>query len=331
MIGACFSACKLPDRRGLPTHRLQTMTFAYITHPDCIRHEMGSYHPECPDRVRVIHERLTSAGLLDFAVLHDAPAATIEQLGRAHAHAHVLEVQALAPASGYAAIDPDTSMNPHTWSAALRAAGAAVLATELLSAGTATRVFCNIRPPGHHATRMAAMGFCFFNNVAVGMRHALDALGFERVALVDFDVHHGNGSEDIVAGDERILMVSAFQSPLYPYSGEQPTADNLVSVPLAPYTDGSALRAAVAEQWLPALNDFRPQIVFISAGFDAHREDDISQLRWRDEDYAWVTRELVGIARRHAAGRIVSMLEGGYALAALARSVEQHVRALMEV
>ena len=306
------------------------MRFAYITHPDCVRHEMGPHHPECPDRVTVINDRLLSAGLLDFARRYDAPEASIEQLGRAHAIEHVLELQAAAPANGYAPIDPDTTMNPHTWQAARRAAGAAVLAAELVASGSADRVFCNVRPPGHHATRQAAMGFCFFNNVVVGLRHALDVLGFERVALVDFDVHHGNGSEDIVAGDPRVLMVSTFQSPLYPYSGEQPTADNLISVPLAPYSDGAALRAAVTDRWLPALNDFRPQLLFISAGFDAHHEDDISQLRWRDDDYAWVTRELVRIAVRHGGGRVVSMLEGGYALDALARSVERHVRELME-
>lgn len=307
------------------------MKFAYITHPDCVRHEMGPHHPECPDRVTAIHDRLRASGLLDFAATYEAPAATFEQLDRAHTHAHVLEVQALAPLQGYAAIDPDTSMNPHTWNAARRAAGAAVLATELLHSGSATRVFCNVRPPGHHATRSAAMGFCFFNSIAVGMRHALDALAVARVALIDFDVHHGNGSEDIVAGDDRILMLSTFQSPLYPYSGEEPSADNLVNVALPPYSDGSALRAAVLERWLPALNDFQPQMLFISAGFDAHVEDDISQLRWRDDDYAWVTRELVTVASRHAEGRIVSMLEGGYAIGALARSVERHVRELMEI
>ena len=307
------------------------MRFAYITHPDCVRHEMGPHHPECPDRVTAIHERLRIEGLLDFAASYEAPAATIEQLSRAHTRAHVLEIQAKAPARGYAAIDPDTSMNAHSWSAALHAAGAAVLATELIHSGSTTRVFCNVRPPGHHATRAAAMGFCFFNNVVVGIRHALDALGYERVALIDFDVHHGNGSEDIVAGDERVLMLSTFQSPLYPYSGENPSADNLVSVPLAPYTDGTALRTAVLDRWRPALERFQPQVLFISAGFDAHREDDISQLRWRDDDYAWVTRELVAIANRYAAGRIVSMLEGGYAIEALARSVERHVRELMEL
>jgi acetoin utilization deacetylase AcuC-like enzyme len=307
------------------------MHFAYISHPDCMRHEMGLYHPECPDRVRVIHQRLLAAGLLDDAICHEAPAATVEQLSRAHSRAHVLRLEALAPADGYAALDPDTSMNPYTWHAALAAAGAGVLATDLVGAGRARRVFCNVRPPGHHAMRSTAMGFCFFNNVAVAIHHALDTLGFDRVALVDFDVHHGNGSEDIVAGDERILMLSTFQSPLYPYSGEVPSADNLVSVPLAPHTSGAALRAAVLERWLDRLQSFEPQLIFISAGFDAHEEDDISHLRWQDEDYAWVTRELVKVSNRHAEGRIISMLEGGYALAALARSAELHVRELKRV
>ncbi len=306
-----------------------TMTVAYITHPDCIRHEMGLHHPECPDRVSAVHERLLSSGLLNRMTAYQAPAATLEQLGRAHSRRHVQAIQAAAPRSGYAAIDPDTSMNPFTWSAALHAAGAGVLAAELVGSDRAKRAFCNIRPPGHHAMRNAAMGFCFFNNIAVSMLHALDALEFERVALIDFDVHHGNGSEDIVAGDDRILMLSTFQSPLYPHSGENPTAHNLVSVPLAPYTDGAALREAVLAHWRAPLEAFEPQLLFISAGFDAHREDDISQLRWRDEDYAWLTRELMAVANRHARGRVISMLEGGYALEALARSAELHVRELM--
>ena len=306
------------------------MTFAYITHPDCTLHEMGPHHPECPDRVSVVHERLLASGLLDLAESFEAPAATIEQLERAHAPSHVLDIRSAAPHAGYAALDPDTVMNPHTWRAALHAAGAGVLAAELVASRRARRAFCNVRPPGHHATRHAAMGFCFFNNVAVSLFHALDGLGFERVALIDFDVHHGNGSEDIVAGDHRILMLSTFQSPLYPYSGENPSASNIVSVPLAPRTDGAALRAAVSGHWLARLETFEPQILFISAGFDAHQDDDISHLRWCDDDYAWVTRELVKVANRHAAGRIISMLEGGYALTALARSAELHVRELMK-
>ena len=305
------------------------MKAAYISHPSSARHEMGAHHPECPDRVSVIADRLLMKGVLDCMESFDAPAATAEQIGRAHEMRHFLELQAAAPAEGYVHVDPDTSMNPHTWTAALHAAGAAVLATELVAKQGYSRAFCNVRPPGHHATRGQAMGFCFFNNVTVGIRHALDVLGLQRVALIDFDVHHGNGSEDILAGDERVLMVSTFQSKLYPFNGEEALGPNMCNVPLAPYTDGQALREAVTQRWLPALRAFRPQMLFVSAGFDAHRDDDMSHLGWRDEDYGWVTRQLVDFADECCEGRIVSVLEGGYHLPALARSVEQHVRVLV--
>ena len=307
------------------------MKSAYISHPSSTRHDMGEGHPECPDRVSVIADRLLMRGVLDFMESFEAPAATPEQLGRAHDALYVAEILAKSPASGYVQIDPDTTMNPHTVNAALHAAGAAVLATELVAQGGVQRAFCNVRPPGHHAERHAAMGFCFFNNVAVGIRHALDVLGLSRIALVDFDVHHGNGSEDIFAGDDRVLMVSTFQSRLYPFNGEEARGPNMCNVPLMPYSDGSALREAVSSHWLPALHAFRPQMIFVSAGFDAHREDDMSHLGWTDADYGWVTQQLVEVAEEHADGRIVSMLEGGYHLAALARSVELHVRTLIEL
>jgi acetoin utilization deacetylase AcuC-like enzyme len=307
------------------------MKAAYISHPSSMRHDMGPGHPECPDRVAVIADRLLMRGVLDFMDSFDAPAATPEQLGRAHDALYVAELIAMAPTEGYRQVDPDTAMNPHTLTAALHAAGAAVLATELVARDGYRRAFCNVRPPGHHAERRAAMGFCFFNNVAVGVRHALDVLGLERVALVDFDVHHGNGSEDIFAGDERVLMVSTFQSRLYPFNGEQARGPNMRNVPLSAYSDGQALREAVTRHWLPALHDFAPQMLFVSAGFDAHREDDMSHLGWVDGDYAWVTRQLVEVADACCDGRIVSVLEGGYCLPALARSVEQHVRELIDL
>ncbi|RPH42642.1 MAG: histone deacetylase family protein [Burkholderiales bacterium] len=307
------------------------MKAAYISHISSTRHDMGEGHPECPDRVSVIADRLLMRGVLDFMESFDAPQATREQLGRAHDALYVAELLSKAPTSGYVQVDPDTAMNPHTATAALHAAGAAVLATELVARGGFTRAFCNIRPPGHHAERGAAMGFCFFNNVAVGIRHALDVLGLERVALIDFDVHHGNGSENIFAGDERVLMVSTFQSRLYPFNGEEALGPNMCNVPLAPYSDGIALREAVTSRWLPALRDFRPQMLFVSAGFDAHREDDMSHLGWTDADYGWVTKQLVAVADEWCEGRIVSVLEGGYALPALARSVEQHVRTLIDL
>jgi acetoin utilization deacetylase AcuC-like enzyme len=220
-------------------------------------------------------------------------------------------------------------MNPHTARAALRAAGAAVLATDLVLKGEVNTAFCAVRPPGHHATHDAPMGFCFFDNVAVGIRHALNHHGLERVALVDFDVHHGNGSEDILASDPRVLMVSTFQRGLYPFLGDEPKGLNMVNVGLDAGSDGRQLRAAVEQYWLPALDAFRPQLLYISAGFDAHRADEMANLRWVESDYAWVTDQMVQVAARHCGGRIISVLEGGYDLQALSRSVAAHVRELI--
>lgn len=307
------------------------MKAAYLSHPACARHEMGAGHPECPDRIAAIADRLLASGVLDFMDSFSPPAATRAQILRAHEARYFAELQALAPREGYAHLDPDTTMNPDTWNAALHAAGAVVMASELVVQGGYQRAFCNVRPPGHHAERGQAMGFCFFNNVAVGIRHALEALGLARVALIDFDVHHGNGSEDILAGDDRVLMVSTFQRALYPFSGEPARGENMHNIGLAAYSAGDAMRQVVTREWLPRLRDFRPQMLFISAGFDAHRDDDLAQLGWLDEDYAWVTRELVAVADAYAQGRIVSVLEGGYNLPALARSVEQHVRALLGI
>ena len=208
------------------------------------------------------------------------------------------------------------------------AAGAAVAATDAVLDGDVANAFCATRPPGHHATRDQAMGFCFFNNVAVAARHALDVRGLERVAIIDFDVHHGNGTEDIVAGDERILMASIFQHPLYPYSGAVPKGDNMVNVPVPPYTRGPAIRALIEENWIERLDAFKPQMIFVSAGFDAHRDDELGQLGLVEDDYRWITEQIKAIADKHASGRIVSCLEGGYNLRALARSVAAHVRVL---
>ena len=222
-------------------------------------------------------------------------------------------------------------MNPGTWDAALRAAGAAVLATDLVAGGKAESAFCSVRPPGHHATRTRAMGFCIFNNVAVAAMHALEAHGLERVAIVDFDVHHGNGTEEIFEDDERVLMAGSFQHPFYPYSGTDHPARNMFNVPLPAGTGSQGFREAAERVWLPALDDFAPQMIFFSAGFDAHVEDDMAMLRLVDQDYAWVTERVKAIADRHARGRIVSLLEGGYALSALGRSVVQHLKVLGEL
>ncbi|MCR5865095.1 histone deacetylase family protein [Aquincola sp. J276] len=305
------------------------MLAAFITHADCARHEMGPQHPECPERLAAIQDHLLIKGLLDYMCPYDAPLATQQQLARAHSAMYVQELLASAPTEGHRQVDPDTAMCPHTAQAALRAAGAVVQATDLVLGGQAPAAFCCVRPPGHHAERAAAMGFCFFNNVAVGIRHALDVHGLQRVALIDFDVHHGNGSEDIFRGDERVLMCSIFERGLYPFSGDEAAGPNMVNVGLPSRSGSEAFRAAVADRWLPALEAFQPQLIYVSAGFDAHREDDMGNLGLVEADYEWVTRQLLAVAQRHCGGRIVSCLEGGYVLSPLARSAAAHVKVLI--
>jgi len=311
------------------------MATAYYSHPDCRLHDMGRGHPECPQRLDAIHDHLRATGLdvaLDF---RDAPTVQMRDVEQAHSIGYVAELKDLlerVQASGESrALDPDTFACPDTWRAVLRAAGAAVAATDAVLDGEVENAFCAVRPPGHHATRNEAMGFCFFNNVAIAARHALDVRGLQRVAIVDFDVHHGNGTEDIIANDERVLMVSFFQHPLYPYSGAVPKGTNMINVPVPPYTRGDEVREMIEAMWMPNLERFRPQMLFVSAGFDAHRDDELGQLRLVESDYEWITRRIKSVADRHAMGRIVSCLEGGYALGALARSVAVHLRVLAEL
>jgi acetoin utilization deacetylase AcuC-like enzyme len=307
------------------------MQTAYITHPQCRLHDMGRHHPECPDRLRAIEDRLIAAGLLGLLSEYEAPLATTEQLTRVHDAGYVAAVEAAAPDTGTIHLDPDTAMNPHSYRAALRAAGAAVLATDLVMRGEASNAFCSVRPPGHHAEHARAMGFCFFNNVAVAAAHALEQYGVQRVAIVDFDVHHGNGTEDIFAEDPRVLMVSTFQHPFYPYSGIHGRSERMVNIPLPAYSGGAAFRDAVTRFWLPAIAASDPDVVFISAGFDAHREDDMAALALTEDDYYWATHEIKAVVRQPVRGRIVSCLEGGYNLDALGRSVAAHIRALADL
>jgi acetoin utilization deacetylase AcuC-like enzyme len=311
------------------------MSTAFYSPAECRLHDMGTGHPECPQRLEAIADHLLATGL-DIALdYRDAVRATPEQIARAHSVHYVTELSDLldqvAAENRPRALDPDTVASPGTARAAWMAAGAALAATDAVILGQATNAFCAIRPPGHHATRDETMGFCFFNNIAIAARHALDVHGLQRVAIIDFDVHHGNGTEDIIAGDERVLMCSFFQHPLYPYSGAVPKGTNMVNVPVPPYTRGPAVRDTIETHRMPALDAFAPQMVFISAGFDAHREDELGQMGLVEADYEWITQRLVAVAERHAGGRIVSCLEGGYHLGALARSVAAHLRVLAGV
>ncbi|MCC6196122.1 MAG: histone deacetylase family protein [Burkholderiales bacterium] len=306
------------------------MPVAFITHPSFLLHEMGPYHPECPERLMAVGDRMIAAGIDPYLRHYTAPAATREQIARVHAASFIDEVEAASPEAGLHYIDPDTALNPHSLTAARHAAGAVVMGVDLVMRNECATAFCAVRPPGHHAERRRAMGFCLFNSVAIGAAHALAEHGLSRVAVVDFDVHHGNGTEDIFQGDPRVLMVGTFQHPLYPYCGFEDPAPNMVNVPLQAGAGSEDFRSAVVERWLPTLEKFKPQMILVSAGFDAHREDPLAGLKLTEADYAWVTHELVKVAARHADRRIVSSLEGGYALSALGRSAAEHVRVLVE-
>jgi acetoin utilization deacetylase AcuC-like enzyme len=304
------------------------MQTAYISHPLCLKHDMGAHHPESPARIHAIEDRLIASGLLSYLQRHDAPAATREQLLRVHDEAYIDSIESIAPQQGIVHLDGDTAMNPFSYQAALRAAGAVVMGVDLVMAGKAENAFCNVRPPGHHAERARAMGFCIFNNIAVGAAHAISGHGLHRVAVADFDVHHGNGTEAIFHGDPRVMLCSTFQHPFYPYSGSSSGNEHIINMPLPAGSGGEEFRAAITQHWLPALESFKPELLLISAGFDAHRDDDMAMLNLTEPDYVWVTEVLKGIAEKYAHGRIVSALEGGYELHALGRSAYAHIKVL---
>ena len=307
-------------------------TTAFITHRDCWLHDMGSMHPECPDRLAAINDRLIAAGLDMYISFYDAPVATHEQITRAHSQSYLDELLSSVPEHGIRHLDPDTAMSPGTMKAALRSAGAGVLATDMVIAGEIENAFCAVRPPGHHAERGKAMGFCFINNVAVAARHALEVHGLERVAIVDFDVHHGNGTQAAFERDPAYLYISTHQAYIYPGTGRRSErgVGNIVNVPLTAGSGSAELREAWREDIEPALQQFKPQLILISAGFDAHYLDPLAELNFSEDDYAWLTRRIVAVARKFGQGRVVSVLEGGYNLPALAASAAAHVGALME-
>jgi acetoin utilization deacetylase AcuC-like enzyme len=312
----------------------------FYSHPECRKHEMGEGHPECPERLDAIIDRLLITGVSDALDERQAAPASIHDLELAHSKMHVASIRGLhdelldeiaAGGPSYSQLDPDTRMNKYSFSAALRSAGSAIAATDAVISGELENAFCAIRPPGHHAGHQEAMGFCFFNNIALAAKYALERHHLRRVAIIDFDVHHGNGTENIVANDERILMLGFFQHPLFPFSGADSTAKNIKNTPVNAYSRGDVVRELVELDWLPLLNDFRPEMIFISAGFDAHRLDDLGQMGLVEQDYVFITERIKQVAKSHSKGRIVSCLEGGYHLDALARSVEAHIRVLADL
>ncbi|MDP3672063.1 MAG: histone deacetylase family protein [Telluria sp.] len=306
------------------------MSTAIYSHPDCRLHEMGEWHPESPARLQAIEDQLILARIDGLLERREAPLAELPAIGRNHTPEAIALIREHVPADpgAYYSLDGDTLLNCSSWKAALRAAGAALAATDAVIAGDIANAFCAIRPPGHHARPSEPMGFCLFNNVAIAVRHALESHGLERVAIVDFDVHHGNGTAESFAGDARVLMASFFQHPFYPYTDPEPFTPTCVNIPVPASTKGDAVRQLVTEHWMPALRAHRPEMIFISAGFDAHREDDMGGMGLVEADYAWITQQVMKVADEFAQGRIVSCLEGGYNLSALGRSVVAHLKAL---
>ncbi len=306
------------------------MTTALFSHPACLGHDTGPGHPERAARLTAILEALSAP---EFAALdrREAPRAEPGQIALAHDPEYVTELLRLVPTGGHLSMDGDTLLSPGSGEAALHAAGAVMAAVDLVVAGGASNAFCAVRPPGHHAERDMAMGFCVFNNVALGARHARSAHEIKRVAIVDFDVHHGNGTQHIFAADASVMYASTHQMPLYPGTGAKSERGigNICNAPLPPYADGAAFREAIEETILPALDRFRPELLMVSAGFDAHRADPLANLELETEDFAWVSEKLVHLAAQHCRGRIVSTLEGGYDLDALAEGACAHVAALM--
>jgi len=304
---------------------------AYITHPDCHDHDTGSAHPESAQRLSAIEDSFIEHRLWDFLKSYDAPEVTREQLLRVHTPRHLENIEAMLPQTGYARLDQDTVISPGSLRAARRAAGAVIKAVDLLMDGTLDSAFCGVRPPGHHAESDRVLGFCLYNNIAVGAAYAMEVHGLEKIAILDFDVHQGNGTEDIFIGDDRVLYCSIFQHPFFPFTSPPENSERVVSVPLDATAKSAQFRLAIHDKWLPALELFKPEMIFVSAGFDAHQDDEMSHVSLTDGDFRWVAEQIVKVAGRHASNRVISVLEGGYEVHSLARCVETHIRVLMDL
>ena len=305
------------------------MSTAYISHPDCHDHDTGENHPECAQRLSAIEDRFIELRLWDFLRSIDAPEVTQAQLLRVHTAAHLKNIEEKMPTHGYVRLDQDTVISPGTMKAARRAAGAVVAAVDLMMAGKVNNAFCGVRPPGHHAESNRPLGFCIYNNIAVGAAHAMEEHGLKKIAILDFDVHQGNGTEDIFIDDDRVLYCSIFQHPFFPFTSPPENSDRVISIPLDATAKSAEFRSAISDHWLPALERFQPEMIFVSAGFDAHRDDEMSHVSLTDADFRWVAEQIVQAAELSARGRVVSALEGGYETVSLARCVETHMRVLM--
>jgi acetoin utilization deacetylase AcuC-like enzyme len=306
------------------------MSLLYLTHSDCLAHEMLPGHPESPDRLRAIHGYLKDTGLLKELKTAQTRPAPRQALARVHSETYLRALDDLSPTQGLVSVDPDTTLNPFSLNAARQASGSLLQAVEAVTSGEADRAFCAVRPPGHHAEAGAAMGFCFYNSIAVGAAHALTLPGIDRVAILDFDVHHGNGSVDIFKDRDEVLVCSSFQHPYYPHRYADIERGNIINTPLPAGSSGALFRTRIEEDWWPALARHQPQLILVSAGFDAHRDDPLAGLALEDADFAWVTRLIVDAAHEFCSGRVVSTLEGGYDLNALARCVHAHLEVLLE-
>ncbi|MDN7124937.1 histone deacetylase family protein [Pseudidiomarina terrestris] len=305
------------------------MSITLFSHPACMQHQVSEIHPEEPARMSAINDQIIRSGLELAIRQRDGKAASKEQLYHAHDVNYVHEIFNKAPDEGHVWLDPDTLMTPGSLQAALYAAGCGIDAVDEVMHSDNPRAFCVVRPPGHHATHDQAMGFCIFNNIAVAATHAMAAYDLERVAIIDFDVHHGNGTEDIFSNDERVLLCSSFQHPFYPDTGADTISPHIINSPMPAGTSGEQWRAEVEQRWLPALDHFSPQLILVSAGFDGHAEDDMGNFNLREDDYFWIAKRLKELAERHCEGRVIGMLEGGYDHSSLGRSVVAFVKGLI--